>query len=191
MANNLKRLRNERGWSQDRLAELLGTGRSQIAKLEAGKRRLSDVWIDRAAKVFDIDPGLLVSESDGTTVPVVGHVGAGAEAHLYSEGQGPFDYVEAPEGSTDETVAVQIKGDSLGRAFNDWLIFYDDVRGPPTDDLLSKLCVVGLADGRVLVKILERGGIPNTFNLYPNTDSGVIYDAVVEWAAKVKTIVSR
>lgn len=138
-------------------------------------------WLLRAEGPEEIDL------ENGGTIPLVGFVGAGAEAQLYSEGQGPFDYVEAPEGSTEKTVAVQIKGESLGRAFNSWLVFYDDIRGPPTDDLLSKLCVVGLADGRVLVKILEKGGIPKTFNLYPNTEGGVIYDAVVEWAAKVKT----
>ncbi|TDR90328.1 XRE family transcriptional regulator [Enterovirga rhinocerotis] len=62
MANNLKRLRNWRGLSQEALAERMGTSRNQITKLEAGTRRLSDVWIDRAAPALDVDPGMLVSE---------------------------------------------------------------------------------------------------------------------------------
>lgn len=52
MANNLKALRNKLGLSQDEAAARMDTTRNQYAKLEGGRRRLSDVWIDRAASAF-------------------------------------------------------------------------------------------------------------------------------------------
>jgi transcriptional regulator with XRE-family HTH domain len=81
MANNLKKIRNRLGWSQAKAAKTMGTTRNQLSKLEAGSRRLSDVWVNRAAKAFAVDPGELMTEGV-ETVPLVGYVGAGAETHL-------------------------------------------------------------------------------------------------------------
>ncbi|ACB96030.1 helix-turn-helix domain-containing protein [Beijerinckia indica] len=62
MVNNLKKIRNRLGLTQIQAAEAMGTTKNQLIKLEKGERRLSDVWIDRAAKAYGVDPGELVSE---------------------------------------------------------------------------------------------------------------------------------
>lgn len=62
VANNLKALREARGLSQEAAAEKMGTTRNQLAKLESGARRLSDVWIERAAEVFEVDAGEVVTD---------------------------------------------------------------------------------------------------------------------------------
>ncbi len=98
-----------------------------------------------------------IVEAQPGTVPLIGYVGAGAEAVLFGEGQGQYDEVPAPEGATDDTVAVEIRGESLGELFDRWLVFYDDVKRPLSSDMMGKLCVVGLADGRILVKKVARG----------------------------------
>lgn len=123
------------------------------------------------------------------TVPIVGYVGANSEAHTYAVPAGSLDDVEAPDGSTEETVAVEIKGDSLGALFDRWIVFYDDVRSPVTSDLYGKLCVVGLADERILIKKI-RPRRDGRFDLLSNTD-GTIENAAIEWAAKVKLMVPR
>jgi phage repressor protein C with HTH and peptisase S24 domain len=123
-------------------------------------------------------------------VPVAGYVGAGAEAHFYAVAQGDLDEVGAPEGSTKETVAVEIRGDSLGTFFDRWLVFYDDVRSPITPDLIGKLCVVGLDDGRVLIKKLQRSRVHGLFNLVSQNDPPIV-DATIEWAARVKSMTPR
>jgi hypothetical protein len=122
--------------------------------------------------------------------PVVGYVGAGAETHLYEVAQGDLDEVDPPRGSNEATVAVEIRGDSLGAFLNRWLVFYDDVRRPVTPDLIGELCVVGLADGRVLVKQIQRGRAEGLFNLISATEKPIL-DAAIEWAAKVNSIVRR
>jgi hypothetical protein len=133
---------------------------------------------------------LFGNNETGMTVPLAGFVGAGATMTLYTEAQGPFDEIAAPEGSTEKTVAVEIRGESLGSFFDRWLVFYDDVRDPPTRDLLGRLCVVGLADGRILIKKLERGSEKGLFTLVSQFESP-LFDQPVEWAAKVKNMVPR
>jgi hypothetical protein len=123
-------------------------------------------------------------------VPVVGYVGAGAAAHFYEVAQGDLDEVEPPPGATEATVAVEIRGDSLGTFFNRWLVFYDDVRRPVTPDLIGELCVIGLEDGRVVIKQVQRGRAEGMFNLYSQTEAPM-RDVTVAWAAKVKSMVQR
>lgn len=124
------------------------------------------------------------------TVAVVGLVGAGSVATLFSEGQGPFDEVEAPANANDDTVALGIQGASLGPAFDQGLVFYDDVRSPVTPDLHGRLCVVGLIDGRVLVKLLRSAG-DGTYHLISNTIEEPILNAEVTWAARVTDVRPR
>lgn len=121
------------------------------------------------------------------SVAIVGFVGAGSVATLYSEGQGPFDHVEAPANSTPKTVGLKIQGTSLGPAFDRGLVFYDDIRSPVTPDLLGRLCVVGLADGRVLVKILKDAG-NGMFHLLSNTVEEPLLNELVDWAARVRDV---
>jgi len=123
------------------------------------------------------------------TVPLVGYVSAGATTHFFGD-QGEIDRVTAPEDATESTVAVEIRGESLGSFFDRWLIFYDDVHRPVTHDLIGKLCVVGLEDGRILVKKIQRSRSRGLFHLLSQTE-GPILDVAVEWAAKVKSMVPR
>lgn len=189
MANNLRALRDSRGWSQEQAAAALGTTRNQYVKLEGGSRRLSDKWIARAAEAYGLDPGDIVTDRPAT-VPVVGYVGAGSTAHFYSQSQGPMDDVPAPEDATPRTIAVEVRGESLGPFFNGWLVFFDDVRSPVTEDLIGRLCVVGLADDRVLIKKLQRGRGGPRFDLHGQFGEP-IEGADVVWAAPVKSVVPR
>ena len=136
--------------------------------------------------------GVAIDEMFGgrMTVPVVGYVQAGAEAVLFGAGQGPFDHVPAPEGSTDHTVAVEIRGESLGEFFTEWLVFYDDVRSPITPDLHGRLCVVGLPGDKILVKLLKPSREPGLFHLLSQTE-GPLLDQEVLWGARVKAMTPR
>jgi hypothetical protein len=124
------------------------------------------------------------------TVPLVGYVGAGALAHYYATGDGNLDRVEAPEGATDKTVAAEIRGDSLGPLFESWVVYWDEVRNPVTEDLHGRLCVVGLPDDRILVKKLRPASRANHFHLLSNNEEPIL-DQEVLWAARVKTLTPR
>lgn len=164
----------------------MGYSKGGYLKLERGERKLTLAIIERAAEVF----GVSFSEVYTQEVPLVGYVGAGAEMHHYSDGDNPNEFVPMPPGGGDNTVAVQIRGSSLGSIFDTWLVYYDEVRDPPSYDMLGKLCVVGLEDGRVLVKKLRRGSAPGLYNLESVTE-GLIEDVTITWAAKVKVMTPR
>lgn len=135
-------------------------------------------------------PTRLSDDRNRRTVPVVGYVGAGAKAHMYASGDGELDRVDAPEGASDATVAAEIRGDSLGPLFDRWLVFWDEVRTPVTEDLHGHLCVVGLPNDRVLVKKIKPAGLPNHFHLLSNNEEPM-FDQEVLWAARVTTMTPR
>ena len=184
MGNGLKMLRKRAGMTHQAAGDAMGMSRGAFIKIERGERQLTEAHIRRAMSVFSASEADVLNGEDALT-PVVGFVNAGSDALLFAEGQGPFDTVEAPEWATETTVAVEIRGDSLGGIFNGWLIFYDDRRDPPTEDMFGNLCVIGLTDGRVVVKLLRPGSRPGLFNLFANFAQPV-YDVEVLWAARVR-----
>lgn len=165
---------------------------STINNMLSGKR---EIGLDEALAissalnvVLPLDEG----RKKVNQVPLAGYVGAGAQAVMFQEGQGPFDMVDAPEGVTPGPgmVAVEVRGDSMyPQIENGWLIFYNSRRDAPTEDLIGKLCVVGTSEGQVYVKKLERGP-DGTFTLL-SVNAPPILGARIEWAARVSYIEPR
>ena len=62
---NIKRLRKERGWSQEDLAKKVGySGKSMISRIEKGQMNLQQSQIVAFAKALNVEPGDLFG-SDG------------------------------------------------------------------------------------------------------------------------------
>lgn len=178
-----------------RLANLLNLSPDKVAKMRHGERQPKATELPVIEQFLGEAAPMRSGRSTriGTTaatVPIVGYVGAGASAYRYAVAQGDLDDVAAPAGATEKTVAVEIRGHSLGELFDRWVAFYDDVRTPITNDLIGKLCVVGLADERVLIKKVKRGKTPGLFDLI-SENAEPIRDVAVEWAARVKTMAPR
>ncbi len=150
----------------------------------------ADLGIIGDVRSEDVAEGL-TSAPTPRKVRLKGYVGAGSEAHFYALSDEDFEEVEAPLSATDQTIAVEIKGTSFGPLMDSWLVYYDDVRSPITDDLLNKICVVGLADDRILVKKIVRDG-NGGFNLKSNSESEPdMIDVEIEWAARVTDMKPR
>lgn len=191
IGKRIQQARQQRGVSQTALASGIGVAQTTVSSWERDRTEPGRDEVERVAIFLGMKPSELEGVgSEARMVPIVGYVGAGAIANLFAEGQGPFDEVEAPPGSHPKTVANEIRGDSLGPFFNEWLLFYDDVRTPVTQDLFGELCVVGLSDGRVLVKKLQAGVAPGLFTLLSQYEAPIL-DVEVEWAAKVKGMQPR
>lgn len=170
---------------------------SSYAAHENGQNEFAAEEAAKYGKAYGVAPGWLLTgdgEPELSTRPagprmvrLVGYVGAGSRAYFDAADLGE---VPAPEGSTENTVAVEIRGESLGALFDHWLVFYDDVRNPITPDLIGRLCVVGLEDGRVLVKKVKNSRTRGLFHLISQTE-GPIFDVAIEWAARVKNMAPR
>ena len=64
IANNIVYFRIKKQWTQEYLAELIGTNAVYVSELEHAKRNISSDYIDKLAKIFDIEPHeLLVNRS--------------------------------------------------------------------------------------------------------------------------------
>jgi transcriptional regulator with XRE-family HTH domain len=195
LATRLTAAREAKGLSQSDLARLIGVKPQSIQAIEAGRVE-KPRNIVAIAKAVDVDAGFLLTgeEADGpldlNEVPLVGYVGAGAAAHFYASADEGLGTAPAPEGATASTVAVEIRGESLGALFEHWLVYYDEVRSPVTHDMIGRLCVVGLIDDRVLVKKIQRSKTPGLYHLLSNTEAP-IFDAEVVWAARVKSMMPR
>jgi DNA-binding XRE family transcriptional regulator len=180
--NPLAKLRIKAGISQLELAKLVGTSQAQISRLEKGDRGLSRDWAMKLAPHLNTSPSTLMFAD--LIVPLVGFVGAGSQAHFYAESHGNLGSVSMPPGGTRETVAVEIRGDSLGSPFNGWTVYYNERRDPPTPDLIGELCVIGLGNGQILIKKLMRGREPGRYDLWSATESPM-QDQNIAWAARV------
>lgn len=193
--DRLKAARTKAGYeSASAAAQAMGVSVPTYIQHESNTRGFA-ARAERYARFYRVTPEwLLYSRGDSTaatdSVPLVGYVSAGAALALYEAGQGPFDHVPAPRDSKASTVAVAVQGVSLGPAFDESLIFYDDVRSPVTPDLHGSLCVVGLEDGRVMVKVV-RPGEDGRFHLLSNTAEEPMFNEAVRWAAKVTEVRPR
>ncbi len=188
MGNMLKSLREERGWTHERAAEAMGVSRSQFIKLERGERRLNADYIGLAAKAFGVAPSRILADEDKLTIPIVGRVGATPDgAVLQANGDGHLGELEVPAGATGDEAALEVDGYSMGIYAPDGsVILYHDRRDPPTEDMLGEVCVVGLPDGRVLMKRLLRG---SQRGLFESIVGETIRDQQIEWAGVVSIVI--
>jgi DNA-binding transcriptional regulator YiaG len=177
------------GWKQQVLAQRLNVSQATISRWQSGEADPRGSERDRlralARELELIHNGELDSDF---TVPIVGYVGAGGEI-LFGEGQGSLGEAEMPpNGATKDTVAVVVRGESMAGQLEDgWTVFYDDRQESPTEDMFGKLCVIGLVDGRVLVKKLARGRGQGLYDLY-STNANPLHDQPVAWAARITWI---
>ena len=187
-----KRLREARlahGWTQAELARRVGITPQAIQVIERGKVEKPQN-LTKLADELGVNPNYLLdgTNRDSALVPVVGIARAGTGEIDYSAVQGYLGQVEAPEMSTPQTVALEVRGDSMGGRIEDGdTVFYDDRREPVTADLFGRVCVVARADGSVAVKKLMAGSKPGYFHLI-SYNAAPEFDVLLVWAAKVKSI---
>ncbi|WP_221364318.1 XRE family transcriptional regulator [Sphingomonas jinjuensis] len=69
-ANNIERLRGERGWSRPELGRRMGTSGQQVERLEKAQRRLTTDWIDRAAAALGVSPSDIIAAEPAPMQPL-------------------------------------------------------------------------------------------------------------------------
>ena len=122
MYNRIKKLRLQRGWSQEELAKKIGyADKTSIAKIEAGKVNLPQSKIIAFSNVFFVTPSYLMDGNNslpnstkrkGIPINVLGRVAAGIPIESVEE---IIDTEEITEelAATGDFFGLQIKGDSM------------------------------------------------------------------------------
>lgn len=60
LSANLRRLRHDKGWSQEEYAHLAGLHRTYISDLERGARNPTITVVEKLAQPFGVSPGSLL-----------------------------------------------------------------------------------------------------------------------------------
>jgi len=178
----------------------MGISRSQFIKLERGERRLTEHTIRLASLAFGVSAAAVIEQasvamepeppSSAALVRVAGYVGTNGRVHLYDVPASELETVPAPPSATPHTLALEIRSKSLGELFDHWLLFYDDAREMVTPERMGRLCVVGLSDGRTLIRKLQRGKRAGLFRLLSENDPPM-EDVSVQWATPVRALMPR
>lgn len=196
MGERLTWARKQAQWRSARAAALEhGWVEVTYRSHETGGREFDFATAEKYGRAFKVEPLWLlhgVGVPKRQEVPVVGLVGAGPGGSVaFAESDGELGEAPTVPGVSDKTVAVEVRGESMrGTAEEGWLVYYDDRKTPPTESMLGQLCVVGLADGRVLIKWLHRGRGPGLYDL-ESASAPTIRDVAVEWAGLVTAIIPR
>jgi transcriptional regulator with XRE-family HTH domain len=64
LASNLRRLRRDKGYSQDAFGDLCGLDRTYIGSIERGERNVSIDNLEKIARALGLEPWRLIRQSD-------------------------------------------------------------------------------------------------------------------------------
>jgi len=186
--NRIKQLREARGISGQKLADLLGTSRGQIYQLEKGLRGLDTGWMHRIARALDCRPEDIISEGPNK-IPIKGTIHQGGSVSDFAVAE--KRYAELPPGVAYKAnlVSREVESDlpELG-LYKSYLIYYYEANEAKPHSLVSMTpYIVGLKDGTVLVRLIRRGSTPGRYMLV--LGSNIIEDAELAWCAKIKATV--
>lgn len=130
--NNIAELRKAKGWTQDRLAEEIGTTVNNLGKLERGARRLNQDWIERIAEALGCAPNDVIKASRNFTPP------SGRRVPM------PLDMARAPDQMPTRSAyadagPVQLRRVNLELAMGDGTTLEDWIEEQPYDFDATKL----------------------------------------------------
>lgn len=120
IAQNIKRIREDRGLTQEKLAELADLNRVTVAKYEMGRVIPSSNTLLRLAEALRVSPNILLggdaaeemSNRKAIPIPVLGRVPAGIPFEAIED---VLDWEEIPaeQAKRGEYFALKVKGDSM------------------------------------------------------------------------------
>ena len=171
LGEKIRKIRVSTGMEQDQFAEKLGTTQSTVSRWENGSKPGAD-FLRKIADMANTTIDRLLGIDDLAAHPSIrygcGYVGAGAVVMPfddYAKGDG-MDYVDRPAFVTGQAVAVEVRGDSLWPVAEDgWRLVYTGQQAILEEEVLNRLSVVQLVDGRMLVKRIVRGSMPQRYHL--------------------------
>jgi len=172
--NEIKKLREARGWSLDELSRRVGVAKSTLSRYESGQREFPINDIGQYADVFGVSvESLLGIKKSTSTIPLIGTICAGdgllAEQNIEEYIHYPFQNKRQPD------FALRVKGDSMiGAGIEDGDIVY--MRHAPWADYNGQIVAALINDNEegTLKRIRWSSDSP-LIRLEPENDE---YDAI-------------
>lgn len=182
----IRQARKRANLTASQLAERAGYSASGIRALENGQNDLRPKVAERLAPILKTTPQWLLTGADERPkiVPIVGYVSSGAMAHMYDPLAEITEQTEAPDYARASTEALRITSAGMGAFFEGWIAFYHREKHPPSNRFDGCLCVVGLEDGRVVVKKLVAAS-DGRFNLLSPIEPDEL-DQKVVWVSRIE-----
>lgn len=187
MKNKVRQIRELRGLSQDAVAARMGTNRGQVSKLESGKARLNDVWIERLSKALRCQPAELIGDLIQREVPIIGDVPGG---NLMEAIHNTHDGFVLFNSQKPNLYAVRVRGNSMSRIAPDGSYVIVDMDDKNPDSLVNQPIIVCFEnDGahECSFKIYKRNPVrfePFSIEagydtIFPNNRPWVVYGRVI------------
>lgn len=190
---NLKAARKARGWSQEQLAAEAGAGsKGYVSELESGKRPIPPgTTLEMFARALGVPVDQLMGPGTADVmVPVIGRVGANPDDSIvYTTANDADAWVPLPPGGTSKAAALVVVGHSMRWVAEDGaLIYFEQQRNPPSEDMLGDIVIVETEQDQVLIKRLLRGSKPKHFDL-ESQNGPTLRDQQIRWAAEITAII--
>lgn len=187
MGNNLKSLRESRGWTHDQAAAEMGMSRGGFIKIERGENQLTSETITRAARVFGVSEAEVIAA--GNAIPVVGRVGAGGSIETQWENHSePLFEIELPFPVGEDAIAFEIDGNSMWPRYDAGDVIVVSRSGEHLDGLLGFDAVLRTGDadenGNRYLKRIIRSGTTGLFDL-ESYNAPPMREQRIAWAAGV------
>lgn len=175
-----------------------GVGEGTLRKFRTGSARsMSDETYEKlaagASDLLDrkIAPARLrPGAATDVELPIRSYVGAGDEVVEPVDGDGPIDYVTAPPELAEGEV-LEVRGRSMLPAYEHGDLLFHRFMDPDPRQLIGKLVIAKLKDGRRFVKVLLAGTKRGRFTLAslnpsfaPMEDQAVAAVARIVWVKK-------
>jgi transcriptional regulator with XRE-family HTH domain len=174
MSNNITYLRRRKGWTQKRLAGMIGEHGIPVPtlnRIETGYTQGFEKYRQAIAKALGCAPEDLDSpDLDMPTVPVTGIIRH--KSFIQDVPADKQERVEPPMGLPDSTEALRIKQQGLKPYHgNNDVLFYDGIPTTQERYFVERECVVKLAGktrGEKLLAWVSKGSKPGHFILQPH-----------------------
>lgn len=172
IGNYIRKLRTEKGLTQEQLGEMVGVQKAAVQKWENGSvQNLKRATIKKLSEIFNVSPVSFVKESDEPerepsnifcvmgsqniyNVPVFERVSAGFGAYACDEVIDYIPVVIKNSADVDDTISIKVKGDSMFPKIEDGDIII--VRRQTSVDS-GDIAVVLLDGDEGLVKVVVYG----------------------------------
>ena len=197
MHDRLRAARAKAGFDSARSAALrFGWSISTYAAHENGQNKFKGPQAAEYARRFKTSAAWLLT-GEGLDSPinifkVVGLVGLGEHVEMLTASPtSPLEEIELPFGfNLENAAALLCRGHSMTPRINDGeiVIYQRDSQTP--EQLIGQDAVVGLEDGRVMIKTIRKGSAPNIWRLTSH-NFPEIEDVKIEWCGELLAIIPK